>query len=108
VYQKSSLNRIRNIRIYFTRRPGIFNDEKITNFDSIKNYEGYPLEEFEMPFLILHAKNDPLDKYGQIKEMVKRLKKVEFIEFENGSHMIFGHGEKCKKLVNDFIKKHSE
>lgn len=114
-FEKSSEKEKENIRKLFKlllpiepRRPGIFNDEKITNFDSIKNYEEYPLEELEMPFLILHAKNDPLAKYEQIKEMVKRLKKVEFIEFEKGGHMIFGHGEKCKEFVNGFIKKHSE
>ena len=87
------------------RRAGIFNDEKITNPDMNKNFEKYPVYEIEKPFLILHANNDPMAKQENIMEMVMVLKKVEFIQYENGGHILFGHGEQNRRHIIDFMNK---
>lgn len=86
------------------RRPGIFNDEKVINPDMITNYHQYQVEELETPFLVLHAKNDPMAKYDRMKQFVIRLKNVDFVEYERGGHVLFGHGDKNNLIITDFIE----
>lgn len=90
------------------RRKGIINDEKVTNPDMIINYSEYPIENIEKPFLILHAKNDPMAKYKTTETAIKRLNNVETIVYEKGGHVLFGHSEKNRRYISDFLKKWSE
>lgn len=85
------------------RRPGIFVDERITNPDMITNFEEYKIEDIECPFLILHALNDPMAKYENMEVMVKRLKEVEFVEYETGGHVLFGHGYRNTQVIKKFV-----
>jgi pimeloyl-ACP methyl ester carboxylesterase len=89
------------------RRPGILNDVKITNPDVNINYSDYPLEEIKSPFLILHAKNDPMAKYSIMKTAVKRLSHVETKIYDKGGHLLFGHREANRKVIEKFINKYS-
>lgn len=86
------------------RRTGIFIDEKITNPDMIINYNDYILDEINIPFLVIHSKNDPMALYDNMKYMVGRLKNVEFIEYETGGHVLFGHAVENTTIIKKFIK----
>lgn len=90
------------------RRPGILNDVEITNPDVNINYADYPLEEIEIPFLILHAKNDPMAKYSIMKSAVQRLPYAETIIYEKGGHLLFGHNKENRKVISKFIDKYSQ
>ena len=71
------------------------------------NINEYLIEEIESPFLILHSKDDPMAKYENMKRMISRLKKATFIEYENGGHVLFGHGNGNRDIINKFIRQNS-
>lgn len=86
------------------RKPGMINDEKITNLDMIVNYNDYDLENLRVPTLIIHAKDDPLASFEDAKNMAGRIPNSEFVAFDDGGHLIFGHSEEVQKIINKFIQ----
>lgn len=98
------INLFRTILPIKPRRPGIFIDEKITNPDMTINYNDYNIEDIKLPFLIMHAKDDPMALYSHMLDMVSRLQDVKFVEYDKGGHVLFGHGEKNRQMINDFIR----
>lgn len=88
------------------RKPGMINDEKITNLDMIKNYDRYNLEKLTVPTLIIHAKDDPLASFKDAENMSKRMPNAKLVAFENGGHLIFGHSKEVQRIINDFIQTH--
>lgn len=85
------------------RKKGILNDQYLTNLDMNLNYAKYPIENIGIPFLVFHAKNDPMAKYDNMKKAVKRLSKVDVRVYETGGHILFGHDEEKIKLISDFL-----
>ena len=52
---------------------------------------GYPLEEIEVPVLIIHAVDDPLASYDNARAMAQRIPDARLITVESGGHMLLGH-----------------
>lgn len=90
------------------KKKGISIDLKTIVPDMTINYSDYPIEMIECPILILHAKNDPMAKYDIMELAMKRLIKVETVIYENGGHVLFGHGEENKRAIANFIQQWSE
>ena len=88
------------------RKDGVILDSSVTNIDMAKNYNDYPIEELQVPTLIFHAKDDKLASYTDTEKAVRRFPDCTFISFENGGHLMTGHGEEIKKAVSDFTEKH--
>ncbi len=88
------------------RKPGMINDEKITNLDMIRNYDKYDLEKLAAPTLIVHAKDDPLASFKDAKNMSERIPNSKLVAFENGGHLIFGHSKEVQRIINEFIQTH--
>lgn len=57
-----------------------------------------------MPTLIIHAKDDKLASYSDTEKAVKRFLNCTFVSFEDGEHLLKGHGEEIKKAVSKFTK----
>ena len=76
--------------------------------DSIKlrHFEDYPIEDLQIPTLIFHAKDDKLASYNDTERALSRFPDCTFVSFENGGHLMEGHGEEIKKAVCDFVMKH--
>ena len=72
------------------RRNGIINDGNITNVDMLINYYDYPIENLNIPILIVHAKDDPMTKFEDIELILERIN-AETMIFPNGGHLIVGH-----------------
>ena len=72
------------------RRNGIINDGEITNADMLINYYEYPVENINIPVLIVHAKDDPMAKFEDIELILERIN-AEAIIFPDGGHLIAGH-----------------
>jgi len=72
------------------RRNGIINDGNITNADMLINYYNYPIENLNIPILIVHAQDDPLSKIEDIELLLERIN-AEKIIFPDGGHLIAGH-----------------
>jgi pimeloyl-ACP methyl ester carboxylesterase len=83
------------------RRNGIITDSEITNVDMCVNYYNYPVENIQVPILVVHAKDDPMVKYENIELFLKRVN-AEIMVFPNGGHLIVGHdiGRGIKEFIN--------
>lgn len=88
------------------RKPGMINDEKVTNLDMIINYNDYDLERLRTPTLIIHAKDDPLALFGDAENMAGRIPKSDFVAFEDGGHLVFGHSKEVQRIINEFMRTH--
>lgn len=84
------------------RRQGVIADTNITNIDMTLNYNEYPLEEIEVPILVIHAIDDPMAKYENIEKFLERVDAATAI-YKTGGHMIEGHD--CSSDIKNFIKK---
>lgn len=85
------------------RKNGVVLDASVTNLDMARNYDDYRIEELQVPTLVFHAKDDKLASYTDTEKAVKRFPNCTFIPFENGGHLIAGHGEEIKEAVSKFI-----
>ncbi len=85
------------------RKEGVILDASVTNPDMARNFDDYPIEDLKMPTLILHAKDDKLASYEDVTKVVGRFPNCSFVSFEDGGHLMAGHGEEIKNKVNFFI-----
>jgi pimeloyl-ACP methyl ester carboxylesterase len=88
-----------------SRRNGIINDARVTNVDMLLNYYDYPVENINVPVLVIHAKDDPMAKYEDIELFLNRVN-AETIIFPDGGHLIIGHD--INEGIIEFINRHSE
>lgn len=86
------------------RKEGVVLDASVTNLDMAKNYDKYDVEELQIPTLIIHARDDKLANYADTENAVKRFQNCTFVSFEDGGHLLKGHGEEIKKAVSKFTK----
>jgi pimeloyl-ACP methyl ester carboxylesterase len=84
------------------RRQGIIADSDLTNIDMAINFYDYPIENLEMPVLVIHAKDDPMVKYENMEYFLKRVN-AETLIFPDGGHLIVGHD--IAPGIIDFIEK---
>ena len=85
------------------RREGIITDTEITNIDMMLNYNDYPLEKIISPVLVLHAKDDPMASYENIKKLIDRISDVDAVIYETGGHLLEGHNASLE--IIQFIEK---
>jgi pimeloyl-ACP methyl ester carboxylesterase len=86
------------------RRKGIINDTEITNIDMAVNFNDYPVENINIPILVINAKDDPMAKYENTEYFLKRIN-AETLIFPDGGHLIIGHD--ITDGVINFIEKNS-
>lgn len=89
------------------RVPGILADGSVTNRAMIERSDEYPLETLDVPSLVVHAEDDPLASFEAARRMVRRLPNVEFLQYETGGHLVFGHGDEIRRTVSTFVESHS-
>ncbi len=66
---------------------------------------GYPLEEIEVPVLIIHAVDDPLASYDNARAMVQRIPDARLITVQSGGHMLLGHAERIRTEIAGFLRR---
>jgi pimeloyl-ACP methyl ester carboxylesterase len=72
------------------RRNGIIYDTEINNIDMAVNFNDYPVENINIPILVINAKDDPMAKYEDTEYFLKRVN-AENLIFPDGGHLIIGH-----------------
>lgn len=77
------------------RRQGVIADTRITNVDMTLNYEDYPLENLEIPMLVIHAKDDPMVRYADVERVLERIDSETAI-YETGGHLIVGQDSSAR------------
>jgi pimeloyl-ACP methyl ester carboxylesterase len=84
------------------RRNGIITDTEIINIDMAINFDDYPVENLNIPILVIQAKDDPMVKYDDTEYFLKRVN-AELMLFPDGGHLIIGHD--ITEGVINFIEK---
>lgn len=87
------------------RKMGVILDASITNPDMARNFDSYRIEDIQMPTLILHAKDDKMASFEDVKKALDRFPNCTLVSFETGGHLMTGHEAEVKKAVMEFIKK---
>jgi pimeloyl-ACP methyl ester carboxylesterase len=72
------------------RRNGIIYDTEINNMDMAVNFIDYPVENINIPILVIQAKDDPMVKYENTEYFLKRVN-AELMIYPDGGHLIIGH-----------------
>ena len=88
----------------YSMLPGVILDASVTNVDMARNYDNYRIEDLQVPTLIFHAKDDKLASYTDTEKAIKRFPNCTFIPFENGGHLMTGHGEEIKEAISKFTR----
>ena len=86
------------------RKTGIIYDTEINNIDMAVNFNDYPVENLNIPILVIQAKDDPMIKYENTEYFLKRVS-AELMIFPDGGHLIIGHD--ITDGVINFIEKNS-
>lgn len=85
------------------RKPGIYNDEGVTNTAMAEHSDEYELDNLRASTLIIHAADDPLASFDDIRQLAERIPDATLQRFETGGHLVFGHGETIQQTVTDFV-----
>ena len=86
------------------RRNGIIYDSEINNIDMAVNFNDYPVENLNIPILVIQAKDDPMVKYENTEYFLRRVN-AELMIFPDGGHLIIGHD--ITDGIIDFVERHS-
>ncbi|MEK4511427.1 alpha/beta fold hydrolase [Paenibacillus sp. FSL K6-2524] len=90
------------------RHDGMVMDASITNPDMARNFDQYPIEDLQVPSLILQSKDDALASYEQISKSLSRFPISTFISFEDGGHLMVGHERELAEAFDEFIRNSKE
>jgi pimeloyl-ACP methyl ester carboxylesterase len=69
---------------------------------------GCPLEEIEVPVLIVSAVDDPLALYVNAQSMAERIPGAELVTIESGGHMLLGQEKKVRSEIVRFLNQSLE
>ena len=86
------------------RKKGIIYDTEINNIDMAVNFNDYPVENLNIPILVIQAKDDPMVKYENTEYFLKRVN-AELMIFPDGGHLIIGHD--ISDGVINFVERNS-
>jgi len=94
---------VKTIQPISERRTGAILDGERTNPDMEKHFDQYPIESLKMPTLILHAKDDSVASFEKTRLAVPRFPDCTFVAFEDGGHMMVGHGQEIDEALDHFL-----
>ncbi len=86
------------------RKAGALLDTTVSNPDMARNFDDYPIEELQVPSIILHAKDDKLADYKAMEKVINRFPDCTFVSFDTGGHMMKGHEDEGGRAVRKFMK----
>ncbi|HQC55012.1 MAG TPA: alpha/beta hydrolase [Clostridia bacterium] len=89
------------------RKGGVVLDGKYTNPDMERNFDKYPIEQLQVPVLILHSEDDPVASFEKVKNVKHRFPVLTLISFPDGGHMMEGHGAEIDEALDTFLNQHS-
>lgn len=101
-----SASTVETIQPISERKAGVILDGKFTNPDMERNFEQYPIEELNVPVLIIHSEDDPVASFEKVKNVQHRFPNLTLVTFPDGGHMMAGHGQEIDKAIDDFINPH--
>ena len=85
------------------RKVGVVLDGKFTNPDMERHFDDYPIEELNVPVLIMHSEDDTVASFEKVENVKHRFPNLTLITFPDGGHMMKGHSAEIDQAVNDFL-----
>jgi pimeloyl-ACP methyl ester carboxylesterase len=90
------------------RSDGAVFDMFVSNADINAGYPGgYPLEEINLPVLIINAVDDPLTLCVNAQSAAERIPGAKLVTIENGGHMLLGHEERVRSEIGAFLDEYA-
>ena len=89
------------------RATGMRNDSAVTNPDMARNFEDYPIEQINLPVLILGSEDDKLVDTTAMVQAAERFPMREVHIFPDGGHMMSGHEAEIAQVLDAFVKTNS-
>ncbi len=84
------------------RKDGILNDAHV-----VLSQERAPLEEIDVPTLIVSARDDLYNTYPAAEYTAEQMPNARFVGFEEGGHAMAGHEAEVRSAVREFLREHS-
>lgn len=97
------ISTVKDIQPVSLRKEGVILDGKYTNPDMERNFEDYPIEQLNVPVLILHAEDDDVAPFSKVEAVKHRFTNLTLITFPTGGHMMVGHSQEIETAVEEFI-----
>jgi pimeloyl-ACP methyl ester carboxylesterase len=72
-------------------------------YTSNPEIDAIPFETITVPVLVFHAKDDPLPPYASAEKMAGRIPDAVFVGYEHGGHLLLGHDDDIRNIVDRFI-----
>lgn len=85
------------------RRVGVDIDGRLTNPDMARNFADYPIEDLQVPTLILHARDDRVSKFAPMAAAAPRFPDLTFVAYDTGGHLMVGHETEGKATLDTFM-----
>ncbi|WP_244924920.1 alpha/beta fold hydrolase [Actinomyces bowdenii] len=93
------------------RRAGADLDARVTNRDMAVRFEDYPIEELEVPVLLVHARDDRVARFappkGGVQASLHRYPDLTAVIVETGGHLLVGPDQRVEAAISEFIAAHS-
>ena len=84
---------------FSARRRGVLNEGRTHGVGIV-----YPIEQLRMPVLLISAPDDLYQTLRVAKRAAERIPDAQLLEFENGGHLLAGHGDKVWPAVMEFLE----
>lgn len=98
---RDSVDRLLKTMLPISEKKAGFLNDMSSNYDLGLHYGDYPLEKITAPVLVLHAKDDSLANYDDIKTAKGRIPNEKWVIYDHGGHLLFGHN--VSDEINKFI-----
>lgn len=83
------------------RQPGILNDR------IIQSSLDYPLDQINVPTLVIYAKDDILVNPSHGQYAAQKIPNAKVIALDSGGHILIGQHEMVRSEVVKFLKQHA-
>lgn len=95
---------IRSILPIKPRTAGFVFDMFTSNLDMDNHPDQYPLEEINVPVLVIHAVDDSLASYANAEALAKRIPNTELLSVRSGGHLLLSQEATVRSEVTRFLK----
>lgn len=102
VKQGLPLNAVHTMLPSGPRREGVAIDTFTTNTDMARHFDEYPIEELQVPVLLIHAKDDKVVPFNDVAAGMHRYPKLTTVLVETGGHMLIGNEGTIAKAIGAF------
>jgi pimeloyl-ACP methyl ester carboxylesterase len=65
---------------------------------------GYPLQDIDVPVLVVHAVDDPQTRYENARAVAERIPGARLVTIECSGHPLLGHEQQIQAAITRFLE----